>query len=441
MRCILTVNPQSALSFADRKLFKKNNYSDLRLDKQAKIKKVHSIEIKDLTFYSHRYGGAKEDKKAVPIVTPAMTEYRMGHKPNSKTKEKYAANKTSVSIDDTLVMMGMDLYQEPSYTHGITIEFLPMAAAGSTNDSSWLDNAFVDDDMKTEFDNISKKVTDFITTGDSSALLASTKQIRDIAWISKFPMGFHINFPDELMTTPMKTLLDYSIDLLTSQDPEDDDPFPVISEVDKPNLIPELWSFPQIMYGNWRGLINDEQELAKPPLRPKPTTQTRKRPRLQTTPTPTPTGSPEPEDEQDNDTMGDDSSDDGGWSDGFRLDKIEVGDHIVLYCTNPRDICALSLPSGAGASSSQLKYIFIAKVTKIADNPEDPSAKDIRGYFYYNSSKNATEGLSKQKRTQAITIKETTVLELFPADAAEILTALEDDEIESIRTLLNNKTN
>lgn len=433
MRCVLTVNPQSALSFADRKVFKKNNYSDLRLDKQAKIKKVHNIEIKDLTFYSHRYGGAKEDKKAAPIVTPSMTEYRMGHAPNTKTKEKYAANKTAVSLDDTQVMMGMDLYQEPSYTHGITIEFLPMTAAGSTNDSSWLDNAFADDVMKTEFDKVSKNVGDFIESGDPSVLLASTKQTRDISWISKFPIGFHINFPSELMTEAMKTLLDKSIDLLTSQDPEDDDPFPVISEVDKPNLIPELWSFPQIMYGNWRGLINDQEELAKPPLRPKPNPQTRKRPRLLSS-TPTPTGSPEPEIEQDND-----SSDDGGWSDGFRLDKIEIGDHIVLYCTKPRDVCALSLPPGAGSSSSQMKYVFIAKVTKISDNAEDPSAKDIRGYFYYNTNKNATEGLSKQKRTQAITIRETSVLDIYPADVGEVLTALEEDEIENIKNLLNSK--
>lgn len=351
----------------------------------------------------------------------------MGHIPHSRTKEKYASNKQIVTVNEIPIMMGMDLYSEPTYSQGITLEFLPMAAAGATHDSSWLDTAFAgaSPDLRLDFEKAATAVSDFIATKDPTTLLATIKQTRDISWIAEFPMGFHINFPEDLMTPDMKKMLDASIDSIIGH----------IKEVDPPRLIPEMWSFPQIMYGNWRGLIAPDFILEKPPLQSKKPTPERKRPRLSPATLSPATLSPAcdgagPSTATTATEEADASDSDGSWSDGFRLDKIEKGDHIVIYCSTPQDECALCLPSN--------KYIFVAKVSSMKLSA-DAKSMAMKAFFYFNKEKNATLDLQIQKRTQAMTIQETSVLEIFPADASQTLQSLEEDEIITISNFLDSR--
>lgn len=409
MRCILTVNPDGALR--NRHVIKqKARYSEIRVAMQGKMTKAIGVKIQDLTFYSNRYSGAFEDQRA--HVDETWTEYRMGHKPKSQTKEKYASNKIRVRVDTEDNRMGMDLYEEATYTTGIILSFLPMASAGSTLDTTWLDTAFAGAPAgyRENFDNMTAVVDGFVRTGDSSNILAKFKQTRDISWMARFPMGFHINFPEELMTHAMKKVLDAALDTMVSG----------IDEVAEPRFIPELWSSPQVMYGDWRGLLSIDGALAKPPLAKIQKSVARKRPRL------VDTGA---------DTGADDteSDSDGAWDDGYDLNKIEKGDHVVLFCDKPGDKCALALP---GSSSKPTRYIFVATVRKMkkGDGKLTISAK-----FYYNTEKDATNPLLQETREQRMEITEQTVLNVFAAAEGEVITELLADEITDIGNFLDTR--
>lgn len=415
MRCILTVNPEGALRHPNGLVIKNGNYSGLRKDKQENLAKEFDTTLTDLTFYTYRYSGAIEDEKASGIVEESWTEYRMGHKKDSRTKERYASNRRRVMLDDAPITMGMEVFDEPTYKQGIQLEFLPMVAAQSTMDTTWLDKAFANAPagLREDFERASALVSDFVRTKDPEPLSVLLKQSRDISWIEKFPMGFHINFPEQLMTPMTKKILDSSLDIICS----------TVAEVGEPKLIPELWSFPQIMYGNWRSLMTDyTQSLEKPPLCNEPPIRERKRPRL----IPTDSG---PEPVADSDPA---YSDADSWSDGFRLDKIEKGDHVVIFCTTPGDKCALALPLPEGSN------VFVAKVMtmKVA---KDRKSMTLKGKFYFNPTKDATAVLQIEARQQTLVIQETSVLEVMPASEGDTIMQLEQDEIATITTFLADK--
>lgn len=117
------------------------------------------------------------------------------------------------------------------------------------------------------------------------------------------------------------------------------------------------------------------------------------------------------------------------WDDGVCLDKIEPGDHVVIFCTGPDDPCALALP---GPSSQVTQYVFLAAV-KTTINKKDPKKASFKGYFYFNAAKDATEALTRQSKTQTITIRETSVLEIYEAaKCGEVMDKLTTEEIEGI---------
>jgi hypothetical protein len=226
-------------------------------------------------------------------------------------------------------------------------------------------------------------------------------------------MGFHINFPEQLMTPMSKRILDSSLDIIC----------PAVAEVEEPQLVPELWSFPQIMYGNWRSLLTDtSQPLEKPPLRKVPPSRERKRPRLATEDAEAATDATDADVDADVDA----DSDADSWSDGFRLDKIEKGDHVVIFCTTPGDKCALALPMPEG-STDPPKHVFMAKVMSMKLS-QDRKSMTLKGKFYFNPSKDATAVLQIETRQQTLVINETSVLEVMPASEGDMILQLEPEE-------------
>lgn len=289
MRCIMTLDFDGQL-YSTLQVFKKKNYSDLRKER------VKSIGLKNMSFYSCRYGAAVDDIKACTQVKENWTRYRMGHTPTSQMKDKYGSNKDRVMLDDEIAEMGMDVFEVPTYENnkGISLEFLPMDTHGCSYNEKWIENTFKTNEndgnnlMRDNFENISNVTKAFIECNDQVTqekyknILASAFEYRhgNFSWIDEFPMGFYINFPKELVTPKMKVIFDDAIDVLcSSKDGER-----IIFEVDPPKLIPELWSFPQVVYGNWRQLITcDITSLEKPPvlkITNERQVKSRKRPRL-----------------------------------------------------------------------------------------------------------------------------------------------------------------
>ena len=74
---------------------------------------------------------------------------------------------------------------------------------------------------------------------------------------------------------------------------------------------------------------------------------------------------------------------------------IEVGDYIVILCSDPDDSCALDLPGLPGS------YVFIAKVKSIkvqdivVGGDQDVT---IMGHFLFNPTKSITDPLCDQRR-------------------------------------------
>lgn len=286
MRCIMTIDFEGQM-YTSLQVFKKKNYSDLRKER------VKSIRIRNMTFYSCRYGAAVDDIKARTEVKESWTRYRMGHTPTSQMKDKYGSNKDRVIInEDEIAKMGLDVFDGASYENnkGITLEFLPMDVHGCSYDNSWIDTVFRDCEnsnaMREDFELTSQYVSNFIEATDFvekeayKNIIAKKFEYKcgDFSWMSEFPMGFYINFPNELVTPGMKKLFDESLDTLCCSTSSIR-----IFEVDPPIISPELWSFPQVIYGNWRCLIkSSETGFQKPPLVRIPNThiQSRKRPRL-----------------------------------------------------------------------------------------------------------------------------------------------------------------
>jgi hypothetical protein len=395
-----------------------NNYSDVRSSYHKKL----GFDM--FTFYSFRYSGAEEDKKG--NINPDWTRQRMGHSTISDMKDQYAKNKEKrVAIGNESTKLGMDIYEDTTNNAHITLEFNVHDNTGVTFDTKWLDETFAGttENIMQDFIECSTLATAFIDK-EEWAQAAITEHLAILydaigsSWVSEFPLGLHIKLAPDLVTPTITKIHSEAITNLQQ----------VFKEVPVPSRIPELWSCPQTMYGNWRRLIDDTTPIVvKPPVK--------KTPVPPPPPKPQPFQAPSPPvcDEKDDIDTASDTSSVRSWEYGFRVSAIEKKDSIVIYCQHP-DACAMRVAK-LGTS-----YVWIARIKDIKLDKKTEKTATITAQFYYNREKDITKPLKLNKKVEKMTIHETSIINVFTDETLVRLTKENIKEIiDFMRTYIHKE--
>ena len=380
MRICMSVTPE----ILRQQVFKKGlNLTSLRHKRNKKY------ALSDLTFYSFRYGAAEEDK--IAKIQDTWTEMRMGHTPGSKMKDRYAGNKGDrVTIGDEAIPLGMDKYERATNPRAIKLEFVRVDAAGIVpEDNDWVAKTFgEEEELMADFTATSELVKKYIQDNDEEAKEALLEKYKEFeaGWFSMLPFGMHIKFADQITPEIMKTTFTSYKDHLMN----------IFEDVPIPKAIPELWSFPQVMYGNWRSLIGERDSIAKEATAKQ---KTNKRKRV---------ASPEaalPEVAVPEEAVPEVEID----SDDYNFATILHHDHVVIYCKDANDSCALKLPNID-------EYVWVIKVVTVKEKKRAVTA-DITGWFYKNNEKDITKPLIMRKKPgPTINITEDAIVKVYAAD-------------------------
>ena len=338
----------------------------------------------NMTFYSFRYGAAEEDKKG--HIDPIWTRQRMGHSVTSMMKERYAKNLENRVGDCPL---GMDNYETATNAKVISLEMRVIGDMGCSYDTKWLDESFGDrDDMKSEFVMVSDLVERFCENDD----LEAYQQLKDHFHethvnfgIKDLPIGTHIAIPGNMLRTDdAKKLYESSRDGVSEG----------FKKVNEPRIVPELWSFPQVMYGNWRKLLDVAEKYKSKDFIIEPS-----RKRAADT-----TCDEKVEKKLREERVSKEEEEEGG--DACCCADIEKGDHVVILCADSKDACALRLPNID-------KYVWVGK----ADRGMKRSG-EFKGKLYRdaNGKKRLDGSLVMKKDSETIEIIDDSVVHIFAAE-------------------------
>lgn len=362
----------------------------------------------DATFYSFRYGAAREDKQGG--INPMWTRQRMGHTDKSMMKDTYANSKDKrVTYQGETIPLGMDAFDKPTNSKVISLEMNIVGQTGCVFDTQWLEQAFDDDSMREDFLRAHTLVTQFLENDDddAAALLALFEQhhpCKDVSWLGDIPFGMHISIPSVVTTTALSTLLSDSISVLGD----------VFAQVDAPRIVPELWSMPQVMYGNWRKILDIPETVSPKDLiiQPAPApARPAKKARVEA-------AEEEASDHEDEENEEEEDKE----IPALHIEDIQPNDHIVIYCVDTRDPCRLKLPNSDN-------YVWIAKASGKVN-----SRGKFTGIFYANTSHDITKSIKPRTgQKETITITDDAVVWIFAADedAAFELTPENIKEIET----------
>lgn len=389
MKCMLCILPEQL----DEYVFKRDlNITSLR----ARLDK-HSL-FANFTHYSYRYGAAKEEKAAK--INPDWTRQRMGHSVKSNMKDRYANTKElRVTCGGEDIPLGMDIYDTPTNPKVITLEMNLISNGGVSYDTKWLDNCFDGHhEMKLEFEQVNMLVTRFLEEDDDAAketlleMFETSHPRKELdRWLGQFPLGTHINIPTSMTTPALRDLMQKHTESLNE----------LLEPVDKPRITPELWSFPQVMYGNWRKLLEIPDTLAPKDLIVKPKPQERQEP---------PAKKPRIEEEPPE------------IAEANCIEDIEPNDHIVILCRDTRDPCRLKLPHID-------EFVWVARATAHVTKKGKFS-----GVFYTNKEHDISKPLHvRNGNIETMTITDDSLVKIYAADDEEFsLTAENIQEIEDI---------
>jgi hypothetical protein len=179
----------------------------------------------------------------------------------------------------------------------------------------------------------------------------------------------------------------------------------LLETVDKPRITPELWSFPQIMYGNWRKLLEIPDTLAPKDLIMKPKKQQERQERQE------PPAKKQRIEEEPPEI-----------ADANCIEDIEPNDHIVILCRDTRDPCRLKLPNID-------EFVWIAKAKAAVSK-----RGKFSGVFYTNKEHDITKPLHvRNGNIETMTITDDSLVKIYAADDEEFsLTPENIQEIEDI---------
>jgi hypothetical protein len=321
-----------------------------------------------------RYAAAEEDKKH-PLVKDEWTKKRMGHSKDSNMKERYADTKgRRTEVDDEKIQLGIDITTENA--EGITLQFKEVGGSlfYRPNFLEKLDDV---PEIKEEFTKVAELVTLCLEKNDRDAMNTLKGFIRPTTLkdIKEIPFGLNIQFPRDCLGNLAEKLAETTATLKE-----------YFKDIPLPNDIqlPEISMFPEVTYGNWRGLLNiqkkeieDTEEI--------PYQEPVKRPKLST------------EDTQQR------------WC----FEDISKGNYVVLRGAH-RDKYSLELPSG--------KWVWFAEATTDFN-------RVFSGKFFCNKAKNITHELKLDTKVQKVTIELSDIVMIY-----EDLNLTKDDidEIENI---------
>lgn len=371
-----------------KKLFKKINYSALRMRQNNKMK------FGNFTWYSFRYAAAEEDK--LGKIKKQWTQARMGHVTGSSVTQRYTENKDArVIVDDTQVKLGMDVYTAATNNKQIALEFMPIAGRGIVYDESWLDTAFADapSSVMKDFVECANIVKEFIEGKGEDKAWAVEEIMKRVAepaeeWWKEVPFGLHVKLPEALTPGPLRTLYDVSIGFLSK----------MFAGVPKPIIIPEIWSFPQIIYGNWRPLIGDTVFTMPLVVDAGGGEVNKKRGRDCGKGGGRGRGEEAVEEEEDESSVM-------SWEDGFDLKKVEKGDTIIINCEES---------DGFTMRVGNTKFnVWVAQVVSLKMSKVTPGSLSVRAKFLFNPSKDITHTMRVNKKIRSVTVAETSMVEVY----------------------------
>ena len=349
--------------------------------------------FKDMTFYSFRYGAAEEDKKS--NIDGSWTRTRMGHTAVSMMKERYAKNLDKRVGDCPL---GMDNYEVATNPKVISLEMNMIDDGGCCFDTEWLDKTFGENEkMKEEFVAVSDLVEKFCENDDMDAYDELKERHLDFD-LEDLPLGTHIAVPVEMLKNEeVKKIYDDSRKGV----------IPAFGSVPEPKIVPELWSFPQVMYGNWRKLLDTPETYKSKDfiLATKDNSKdSKKRTRVDEGKAKKKAKLDQLECEKEIDEGSGDEDEAIEAETRPCCADIEPGDHVVILCKDARDACALKLPNFEA-------YVWIARAEKGMKR-----SGDFKGKFYRNIDKKLDGALVMRDKAEVVRIVDDSIVHIFGAE-------------------------
>lgn len=218
--------------------------------------RMKAFKISNLTFYSFRYMTAMEEENE--NIPANWTTQRMGHVDGSKTKDRYAKeDKRRVAYDGKQLQSSVDRkFERPKIYCKITKDYKTTSNSntGFKNDPDFL-KKLPHDAMRTDFEDTIRDVSQYLNNPKRETFKRLKKRffenhhtLEDL----KIPLGFNICLPDKLIVGDMAEAFEqFQKNVIAT--------FCYTSNnvlVKRP-VVP-IWSFPYIIYGNWRPLLDDD---------------------------------------------------------------------------------------------------------------------------------------------------------------------------------------
>lgn len=387
MKCILTIQPDI--------ISRKVTFKQIKNISSMLSRKVKKLGINNFAWYSIRYAAAYNDKM-LKDLNEEWTRLRMGHTKTSKMKEKYASNKSRVTVDNEEINVAVYDYTQSC----IEREFLPLDKYTVTYSPSWISS--LPQEMQERFEMTQNKISSFLK-GESEI----PEHTKDTSWMKNFPFGFHVDFSEDLKNDKIVTLLKESIKGISQH-------VDIISDQTKPK--PVLTGFQDIIYGNWQILDISRQSKKRVGSELQYNDSASKKSRLN----------------EDNNIIHKSlthKTDTPIENQNIQYDirKIFNGDTVIIRCLDNNDKYALNLPSDIN------KSVIIMKVSRITDKDPNGLYATLQGKLYTNEENDATKTLVYDKKSNR-TLNRLSYIDVLSVIGKHhgILHKLEDDEIEEI---------
>jgi hypothetical protein len=345
MRIIISIDPRSITT----NVFKQGlNMAGLFARKLKNMDKF--------VLYSIRYGAAFDDEKH--NIPSHWTRYRMAHSKKSNTKDKYAASNYAITTEQ-----GVSIEMLPPMTSSeITLEFHEINGAETYEILTSIPKEIKDDiDMAMGLAN---------TLIDPTQTYSHQKPSHELfSDLKELPFGTNIKTKLRSFETDLESVKSH------------------LNMYFKPvqaAKVPEVWSYPYIMYGNWRSLLNLDSVFPLETSKQAPSKKSKKQ------------------------------NSDWEWMPA----KIEPGNMVVLL-SYIHDEYSLKLPNTDNG------YVWVADTINY-----NKRKKEIRARFYHNEEQDITRPLTLDKKEIIVQITAAKdVLSIF--ETCEDLTG---DDIEMIKT-------
>lgn len=368
MKIILSCDP----TLLTAKVFKQMNYADLLSERNK------TMGIAKFVFYSIRYAAAEEDKKYK--INGSWTRDRMGHSIKSNEKDEYADNKDDrTEYNGDKCYLGCDLREDINASE-ILLEFCSMQGSVSFFDDKWFEDRVPDAAMRAEITEINQLVRRFCEESCDESREALIERLTPIQ-TTTIPVGFgNFNFPRG--TFPQELSDSYS-DLIADLTTR-------FAVFEKPAQFkqPEIWSYTQVMYGNWRGLLGGAKRTLVDPVVP-------------VAKKPTKPASIE-------------------WD--LIPENIQKNNYVVIVC-GQTDKFSIELPGVSGA------YVWIAKAVSF-----DKKRYTLKANFF----KGSFDHLEYVRKVQTVQILDFDVLDIYVVDDGEEF-ELTSDNIASIIAMYHKR--